>query len=558
MDSLPFTILANIFRFIADSPDTFSQTCSLFYSVAKDPINTADYLVEKYGRPSALFFAITKHPKLLNEHVATALLRKGAMLPRYLGQRLLQGFAVERKLPLKTVRFLLQTASDMYGEFDVAEDDWRTAHEFLNQLLWAKRVSTPVSDTLISDFEAFIRDTQFMPFPFPQSPRAHTLIYYNPSFERLITSLQLYTPHILQSMIAKGLNLRCIDTSRFVVSFISYALNADHTAHSAGDALQALLAHNVISITPDVIRAVFSRMNDDICWQQIESLKRLHLSFDYAPIAQQVVTSIFSDPLQRDETMKDFPYVALYHHWPCPDAVSYCIRQLYSVPVGAPNLDNFTFHLRPRTCEWVCETLGPHHLATRVCFDNVVLALANPHSVPYYAEDPPPRILSLFNRYVVEGVRITGRHVAWFAECRRQSSVRYFLEAVKEHGVSEEDAADELIPPTGPPSTPSSSRPKRTRATTIPTTPTSRKRKQPDSLPNSGGSSSPAWQQLLQQLLRDEERKREDRASALRTTRRRKPQVAQTMFHRTLEEFLEEERTGKKSRACGICGAVHV
>jgi hypothetical protein len=43
-----------------------------------------------------------------------------------------QGYGVERKMNLASIILLLDTAVHRYGQFEVAEDDWRKSHDYIN------------------------------------------------------------------------------------------------------------------------------------------------------------------------------------------------------------------------------------------------------------------------------------------------------------------------------------------------------------------------------------------------------------------------------------------
>ncbi|KAJ2956263.1 hypothetical protein NQZ79_g7857 [Umbelopsis isabellina] len=453
--NLPYTVLCNIFKHLQDNPASFSLTCHSFHNISLETVNVVEYFCEKYGQALALFLAILRHPRRLTENVTRALLKRDKVLmPRNLAQRLLQGYGVERKMSVSTIMLLLDTAVQRYGHFEVAEDDWRKTHEFINQLMWIRRgVSPHTTDQVMVEFTQFLESTQFIPFPFAQSLRAHTILYYHPPFERMVTSLQLFAPAIFANMVNRGLTLRYIEASHFIISFISFGIKSDFSPRETGLALQNIISYDIMEVNQSTIRSVFARMTDESCWSQIEALKCLQLPFNMGDVVEEVLTELFDDPLLRDESIADYPYRALFINWPCRQTITRCMKNAYSIDenelqsalkngVGYANFpENAIFNIPPRTLEWVAEHFEPDNIITQICFDNIVLVLANPIIPPYLHHNPTGNdpVIRIFKMYIRHDIRLTHRHINWFKKCKRSISIRTVMNAVMDNGVIQED-----------------------------------------------------------------------------------------------------------------------
>lgn len=249
----------------------------------------------------------------------------------------------------------------------------------IQQLIWIRRgVSTSTTEQVMTEFRQFLDQTQFIPFPFAQSLRTHTILYYHPPFERMVTSLQLFAPAIFSDMVKQGLTLRYIEASHFIVSFISYGIKSDFSPTETGLALQKIISYDIMDVNQGTIRSVFARMTDETCWSQIEALKSLQLPFNIADVVEEVLTELFDDPLLRDESIADYPYRALYVNWPCCQTISRCMTSAYKIAddelqtalkngVGYSSFpDNTIFNVPPRTLEWVIEHFEPENAITKV------------------------------------------------------------------------------------------------------------------------------------------------------------------------------------------------
>lgn len=77
----------------------------------------------------------------------------------------------------------------------------------------------------------------------------------------------------------------------------------------------------------------------------------------------------------------------------------------------------------------------------QICFDNIVLVLANPvmPSSLYHNPTGNDPVIRLFKLYIRHHIMLTHRHITWFKKCRRTSSIRTVMNAVMDNGVLQAD-----------------------------------------------------------------------------------------------------------------------
>lgn len=77
----------------------------------------------------------------------------------------------------------------------------------------------------------------------------------------------------------------------------------------------------------------------------------------------------------------------------------------------------------------------------QICFDNIVLVLANPVMPPHLYHNPTGNdpVIRLFKLYIRHHIMLTHRHITWFKKCRRTSSIRTVMNAVMDNGVIQAD-----------------------------------------------------------------------------------------------------------------------
>src|SRR2546429_136458 len=141
MQSLYDEIRIEIFKFVT-TPISLTLTNRTWYAFSQDSHARAEWLIYKYGRAHALFYAVRLGSGFITDDVVQALLAKNAIISRYFIQRLIMHFGAydEKLIELKI-------------EFNVNQIDFDRIRAFQKKLRspWASNLPLPVFTKLITE-----------------------------------------------------------------------------------------------------------------------------------------------------------------------------------------------------------------------------------------------------------------------------------------------------------------------------------------------------------------------------------------------------------------------
>eukprot|EP00842_Homolaphlyctis_polyrhiza_P006309 jgi/Hompol1/667/HPOL_000878-RA len=161
LSACPTEVWTRIFSFL--DPDSslkiFPLVSRKALAVSASPSAKALFFLTQYGRGLALYYAYRKHRKALDPLVGKVMLQNGALLPRFVAQKVTSDYHLQLQNGISTALFVffVNNAYDMYGDLAMFKDNDHTLFERL--------VRAPLSDAAVSKerVRSLIREYHFTP-----------------------------------------------------------------------------------------------------------------------------------------------------------------------------------------------------------------------------------------------------------------------------------------------------------------------------------------------------------------------------------------------------------
>lgn len=375
MNNLPFDILVHIFRYIKD-PGPWSGVNRVFCEVSKHPGSIALWALTHYDPWRAFDHMIEHHAKILTPAVANCMLADGARLPRWFVQAVLLRITELRFLPLDTLLFLLTSAKERHGPWEVGQQDTETVRKMCTEIfrIDAGTRSVPVPEELTQKLDELLRRTQFYPiestfYPKPGPTHLHYLawlvLYARPYMEELI---KVHNFPILEFSTSRTLN----DFSRrFVIDDPLRILSSRHLAIL----VQFLLDHRILVATPDDIHNIFEERADTRSRIAVLKVTKLvHFPFPLAPLAHAYLAHVIAESFMDRHDNYYTVIAEIYRSWPDQELLA---RSLTLRRAAFPHRHAPMDLPPPLLLYFACE-LGPRHPEGQLIFNAFVTEIATP------------------------------------------------------------------------------------------------------------------------------------------------------------------------------------
>ncbi|KAH6600425.1 hypothetical protein BASA50_002322 [Batrachochytrium salamandrivorans] len=355
----PVEVWATIFSFL--HPDSslriFPQICKQALRVSASPSVKALFFLTRYGRHLAFYYAYQTHRKALDIHVAGAMLQNGALLPRFVAQKVTSDFHTQANGGVSTPLFMffVNHAYELYDDLVMFKENDHSSFERL--------VRAPISETNLSreKIRTLIHQFRFTPVAELCSKPIADSIYY---LSRLDLTL-------VANLASNGFDLLSVSDSVMEKIMVHPYLNTRYLKRylDSGFVISDLCIKRALAGGRAQTVAVLNTLVDE------QKLQRL---------AWETVKDLFGPYLDRSTSL-NIPWSSstvhrLIHTFNVPDTI--IAKALLSNPNSVCTLDTVHPEFPVTRCylkarpypvwEWVLSTYGPHHLFSVAAMDDAL------------------------------------------------------------------------------------------------------------------------------------------------------------------------------------------
>lgn len=189
-------VLLNIFVLL-DSPRNFSLTCRAFRAISREPRFKAHWLLNRYGRRLAVYYAIMYSPETCTNTLLNLLILLGAIIPRYLAQSMIQSYVgpnMEQTKTTEPTAFDIAVASVPFSGYTfVVNHSWQQYGD-----IWQESGATDFNLFIkysgyrsrahrnVDRLQSLVTTYGFAPVPFPRGPVMRNMIILAGEFPDII------------------------------------------------------------------------------------------------------------------------------------------------------------------------------------------------------------------------------------------------------------------------------------------------------------------------------------------------------------------------------------
>ena len=360
MQHLPAEIQTRIFSFLDfESAAEYQLINSNFFALSRSPSSRSQLLLNRYGKALVLFSTYFYHPSLLTVKMAEILVRQGAIVNRFLVQRMVTDF-YSRDLNPELYIFFIRRSFDCYhDQADFKGND-------IKQFELLIRQSSFQGQSSIERLQALITEYNFIPVP--------GLIK---SYLESMYTLSKVDLGLIQLLMRRGLDLESIND--YIVDkvlshpYLTLAL------------LNRYLDTGFILSRVSIKRAlalgrlnVMSLLEQVVPHAELVDLAHETLSEMCGPFTSNHSLNVPWSSVVANRLIKTFQ-ISQDHIMKCiltkPQEACTFTENFKHFPVTRPYLKSRPYPV----WRWVLDTFGPHHELAVACMDDALSrAVADP------------------------------------------------------------------------------------------------------------------------------------------------------------------------------------
>ncbi|KAL2918253.1 hypothetical protein HK105_202180 [Polyrhizophydium stewartii] len=355
----PVEVWTRIFSFV--DPDAgvqvFPLVCKRALKVAQSPSAKALFFLTQYGRGLAFYSAYHKHRRALDPLVARVMLQNGALLPRFVAQKVIADYHMQVQAGISTAMFVffVNHAFVLYGDHALFKDN--------DHALFERLVRAPLSEAVQSKdaVRTLINDFRFTPVAdLCVKPLAESIYF--------LARLDL---GLVADLARHGFDLRAVSDNVMERVMLHPYLNTRY--------LKKYLEAGFVLSDLCVKRALASG--------RAHTISVLHTLVDESRLrnlAFETIEDLFGPYLDRNTSLNvawsSDTVQRLIHTFSVPDAV--IARALLTNPESTCTFDRVhpefpvtRSYLKSRPYpiwQWILTTYGPHHPFSVACMDDAL------------------------------------------------------------------------------------------------------------------------------------------------------------------------------------------